>query len=81
MVHNDFLNVLPEMVAFAYVAQTGSFSAAARQLHLTSSAINEQISKLEKTLGVHPRHASRFILALQGCKVLCNDLNLFGDSC
>jgi DNA-binding transcriptional LysR family regulator len=52
MVHNDFLNVLPEMVAFVYVAQTGSFSAAARQLHLTSSAINKQISKLEKTLGV-----------------------------
>ncbi len=49
---NDFLKVLPEMVTFVRVAEQGSFSAAARQLGLTPSAVSRQITRLEKVLGV-----------------------------
>ncbi len=49
---NAFIDVLPEMVAFARVAELGSFSAAAAQLGLTPSAVSRQVSRLEKTLGV-----------------------------
>lgn len=49
---NAFIDVLPEMVAFARVAEHGSFSAAATQLGLTPSAVSRQVKHLEKTLGV-----------------------------
>jgi DNA-binding transcriptional LysR family regulator len=49
---NAFIDVLPEMVAFARVAALGSFSAAAAQLGLTPSAVSRQVTRLEKTLGV-----------------------------
>jgi DNA-binding transcriptional LysR family regulator len=49
---NAFIDVLPEMVAFARVAALGSFSAAAAQLGLTPSAVSRQVARLEKTLGV-----------------------------
>ncbi len=49
---SEFLDVLPEMVTFVRVAQGGSFSAAARSMHLTPSGVSKQISKLERALGV-----------------------------
>ena len=49
---NAFLTVMPEMVAFLRVAELGSFSAAARQLGTTPSAVSRQVSRLEKHLGV-----------------------------
>jgi len=49
---NAFIDVLPEMVAFARVAALGSFSAAASQLGLTPSAVSRQVTRLEKALGV-----------------------------
>lgn len=49
---NEFLDVLPEMVTFVRVAQSGSFSAAARQMNVTPSGVSKQISKLERALGV-----------------------------
>ncbi len=49
---NDFLEVLPEMVTFVYVVHSGSFSAAARMLHLTPSGVSKQMSRLEKAMGV-----------------------------
>ena len=49
---NAFIDVLPEMVAFARVAAVGSFSAAASQLGLTPSAVSRQVTRLEKALGV-----------------------------
>lgn len=48
----DFLEVMHELVAFVRVAELGSFSAAARQLGVTPSAISRQVSRLEKALGV-----------------------------
>ncbi|WP_374643464.1 LysR family transcriptional regulator, partial [Hydrogenophaga sp.] len=41
-----------ELVAFVRVAETGSFSAAARQQGVTPSAISRQVARLEKTMGV-----------------------------
>ncbi|WP_079416076.1 LysR family transcriptional regulator [Thiomonas intermedia] len=49
---NAFLSVLPEMVTFLRVAELGSFSAAARQLGTSPSAVSRQVSRLEKQLGV-----------------------------
>jgi DNA-binding transcriptional LysR family regulator len=49
---NDFLDVLPEMVAFVRVAELGHFSAAALQLGVTPSAVSRQVKRLEKVLGV-----------------------------
>lgn len=49
---DDFLEVLHELVAFVRVAETGSFSAAARQQGVTPSAISRQVARLEKTMGV-----------------------------
>lgn len=49
---DDFLEVMHELVAFVRVAETGSFSAAARQQGVTPSAISRQVARLEKTMGV-----------------------------
>lgn len=49
---NGFLTVLPEMVAFMRVAELGSFSAAARHLGTTPSAVSRQVARLEQELGV-----------------------------
>lgn len=49
---DDFLEVMHELVAFVRVAETGSFSAAARLQGVTPSAISRQVARLEKTMGV-----------------------------
>ena len=49
---DGFLEVMHELVAFVRVAEAGSFSAAARQLGVTPSAISRQVARLEKTMGV-----------------------------
>ena len=46
------LNQLPELIAFTQSVQTGSFSAAARLLQTTPSAISKRVVKLEDRLGV-----------------------------
>lgn len=44
--------LLPYLAIFVRVVEAGSFSAAARQLGSTSSAVSRQIAHLEQTLGV-----------------------------
>jgi DNA-binding transcriptional LysR family regulator len=77
---NAFIDVLPEMVAFARVAALGSFSAAAAQLGLTPSAISRQVTRLEKTLGVQliQRTTRRLRLTEAGVEAFahCSDLVL-----
>lgn len=46
------LNQLPELVAFVQSVQAGSFSAAARILCTTPSAVSKRVAKLEDRLGV-----------------------------
>lgn len=49
---NDFLDVMYELVAFVRVAESGSFSAAARRHGMTPSAVSRQVARLEKAMGV-----------------------------
>lgn len=49
---DDFLKVMPELVAFVRVAESGSFSAAARLQNVTPSAISRRVKRLEKTMKV-----------------------------
>jgi DNA-binding transcriptional LysR family regulator len=43
---------LPHLETFAKAAETGSFTAAARALHLTQAAVSLRVQALEKVLGV-----------------------------
>ena len=43
---------LTQLKVFVAAAQAGSFSRAAEQLHLSQSAVSQNIQALEKTLGV-----------------------------
>ncbi len=47
-----------EMEVFAHVIEAGSFSAAARKLHLTPSAVAKLVTRLEERLGVRLLHRS-----------------------
>ncbi|GAA6118956.1 LysR family transcriptional regulator [Acidovorax sp. FG27] len=49
---NDALESLPDLAVFARVVAAGSFSAAARGLGLTPSAVSRQVARLEARLGV-----------------------------
>jgi DNA-binding transcriptional LysR family regulator len=49
---DDFLEVMHELVTFVRVAEAGSFSAAARLLGVTPSAVSRQVARLEKAMGV-----------------------------
>ncbi|UUX97068.1 LysR family transcriptional regulator [Aquabacterium sp. J223] len=59
---------LRQLRAFAAVADTGSFTEAARQLHLTQSALSVLVRELERELGVRlfDRHTRRVQLAEAG---------------
>lgn len=46
------VNQLPELIAFVESVETNSFSAAARSLLTTPSAISKRVAKLEDCLGV-----------------------------
>jgi DNA-binding transcriptional LysR family regulator len=49
---DDFLDVMHELVTFVRVAESGSFSAAARRHGLTPSAVSRQVARLERAMGV-----------------------------
>ena len=49
---NNPLDCLPDMAVFARVVDAGSFSAAARQLGVTPSAVSRQVARLEDVLRV-----------------------------
>ena len=55
MPHSDLSTGLPtlrQLRAFAAVAETGSFTAAAQQLHLTQSALSVLVRELEREIAV-----------------------------
>ena len=49
---NQAADLLPYMAAFAHVVEAGSFSAAAREIGSTPSALSRQIARLEQRLGL-----------------------------
>ncbi len=63
---------LRQLRAFAAVAQAGSFTAAARELHLTQSALSVLVRELERELGVQllDRHTRRVQLSEAGREFL-----------
>ncbi|WP_217475954.1 LysR family transcriptional regulator [Stutzerimonas stutzeri] len=49
---NERTALLPGMAVFVQVVETGSFSAAARQLGMTASAVSRQVARLEQALSL-----------------------------
>jgi len=74
------LNLLSEMAVFVRVVETGSFSAAARSLGSTPSAVSRSVARLEKALGLPLLQRSTRKLrlndqgeaALKGCQDMLN---------
>jgi DNA-binding transcriptional LysR family regulator len=58
------MEMLREMAIFAQVVDSGSFSAAARQLALTTSAVSRHVSRLEAHMGGRLLHRTTRSLAL-----------------
>ncbi len=58
------MNKLEEMTAFVYAVDRRGFSAAARELQLTPSAVSKQISRLEDRLGARLFHRTTRRLSL-----------------
>ncbi|QLG89561.1 LysR family transcriptional regulator [Chitinibacter bivalviorum] len=49
---NQLIALLPDMAVFVRVVECGSFSAAAKELGLSASAVSRQIARLERALSV-----------------------------
>lgn len=58
------VNDSSDMAVFSHVVAVGSFSAAARELAVTPSAVSKQIARLERRLGVRLFHRSSRRLSL-----------------
>jgi DNA-binding transcriptional LysR family regulator len=72
---------LRQLRAFAAVAEAGSFTAAARQLHLTQSALSVLVRELEREMGVQllDRHTRSVQLSDAGREFLPSVHRLLGD--
>jgi DNA-binding transcriptional LysR family regulator len=69
-----FMDLIAALATFARVAETGSFSAAARERGATQSAVSRQITALESDLGVRlfQRTTRRLALTEDGQEALAN---------
>lgn len=72
---------LRQLRAFAAVAEAGSFTAAARKLHLTQSALSVMVRELEREMGVQllDRHTRSVQLSEAGREFLPSVLRVLGD--
>ncbi|MCU7964880.1 MULTISPECIES: LysR family transcriptional regulator [unclassified Shewanella] len=57
-------NMIKGMIVFATIAEKGSMSAAAQQLNLSSSAVSQQVTKLEMDMGISLFHRNTRNLTL-----------------
>ena len=72
---------LRQLRAFVTVAQTGSFTAAAREMHLTQSALSVLVRELEREMGVQllDRHTRQVHLSDVGREFLPSVHRLLGE--
>ena len=70
-----------EMDVFVRVVQLGSFSAAARALRMTPSAVSKLMARLEKRLGVRllNRSTRQLVLTSEGCVFLERSVRILAD--
>ncbi len=75
------MDILMNLRAFLVTARTGSFSEAARQLHVVPSVIAKRVTHLEWTIGVplFSRSTRRVALTESGQKFLANAHTLVAD--
>ncbi|RQW62677.1 LysR family transcriptional regulator [Vibrio viridaestus] len=52
MLQTKLISLLPDLATFILIVQEGSFTAAAKKLDITPSALSKLITRLEKSLGV-----------------------------
>ena len=52
MINQKLIALLPDLAAFILVVNEGSFTAAAKKLNVTPSALSKTISRLEAALSV-----------------------------
>ena len=65
------------------LSQSGGMSAAAKQLHLTQSALSHQLKVLEDSLGceLFIRHGKKLIMSAAGLRVLKTADDVFNELC
>lgn len=75
------VKLLPSLIIFAEVAKRHSFTAAAKHLGLSKSAVSQHITKLEEQLRVQliVRHTRALTLTASGQKLLARSENLQGQ--
>lgn len=69
----NLLNEMPGLMAFVRTVEAGSFSAAARDLATTPSAVSKSVARLEKKIG------ARLFLRSTRALMLTQDGQLFFD--
>ncbi|MET3121279.1 DNA-binding transcriptional LysR family regulator [Oxalobacteraceae bacterium GrIS 2.11] len=76
------MDMLREMAVFAQVVDSGTFSAAARQLGLTTSAVSRHVSRLESHLGTSllQRTTRSFALTELGQEVYAGCVRMLGNA-
>ena len=62
---------LSQLMVFARIAETGSLSAAARELNITPSAVSKSLTQLEERLGILLiRRTTRSMMLTKGGRAL-----------
>jgi DNA-binding MarR family transcriptional regulator len=69
----NLLNEMPGLMAFVRTVEAGSFSAAARDLNTTPSAVSKSVARLEKKIG------ARLFLRSTRALMLTQDGQVFFD--
>jgi len=76
MINQKLIALLPDLAAFILVVNEGSFTAAAKKLNVTPSALSKLITRLEKALSVKlfERTTRKLIITQAGQKVFDQSL-------
>ncbi|GAK82567.1 transcriptional regulator LysR family [Vibrio ponticus] len=68
MINSRLIALLPDLATFILIVNQGSFTAAAKQLDVTPSALSKLITRLEKALSIKlfERTTRKLVITLQG---------------